>query len=341
MKYLLIIIFIFSSNPSWASWFCKEAASEAQGNTFFSCGVAESLTLYQARKQALNNAKEEFKSFCNESPNCRNREFIVKPMRTDCERNGDKFICYRSLEYKILDIEKKVENYDLDDIKSEIRRKQSKLRELEDKFLNLQHLNQLNNNIEELKEVDELDVELDKLNDIKEILSRPLPNKGGFQLFYTNIPLSSGGQPVIGIGPEYERLIFSDIVGVKVNLNYVMSTKTKPDINDRGTPNSTSNPNYHSLKGVDVNFSVPIHFKNVSIAPKFGHMSVKYKSTTKAYNNFGVAQNAQTEPKNFDDNYLGLNVRYENMYFIDIEPRKYLKARETELKIGVGINISF
>jgi hypothetical protein len=116
---------------------------------------------------------------------------------------------------------------------------------------------------------------------------------------------------------------------------------SKPEISDRGTPNSTSTPEYHSHKGIDANISIPIHIKNVSIGPKFGHTSLKYKSTTKSYNNFGVAQDAQVERHHFDDNYIGIELRYENRFFIEVEPRKYMKNREEVLKIGVGISVDF
>jgi hypothetical protein len=341
MKTILTFILFFSSLALHASWFCREASSQAQGNHFYSCGVAESKTLYQARKQSLINAKEEFKAFCNESPNCRNREYIITPMRTDCRKKDDKFICYRGLDYRILEEEKSFDALDLDDIKREIRIKENKLRELEEKYNNLQYLQQLNNNIAEFDTMDTLEVELDKLNEIKKELSRPLPNKGGFQVFYLSIPLPYGNQPIIGLGPEYERLIFSDFLGIKFNFNYVMSTDSKPEIDDRGTPNSISSPDYHSHKGVDASISIPIHIKSVSIGPKFGHTSLKYKSTTKSYNNFGVNQGTQIERHHFNDNYMGLCVRYEDRFYIEIEPRKYLKSKDTQIKYGIGLSIDF
>lgn len=130
-------------------------------------------------------------------------------------------------------------------------------------------------------------------------------------------------------------------MGIRLNANYVMSTDSRPEINDRGTPNSISTPEYHSHKGIDANISIPIHIKNMSIGLKFGHTSLKYKSTTKSYNNFGVAQESRVEHHHFDDSYIGIGLRYENRFFIEVEPRKYMKSREEELKVGVGINIGF
>ena len=73
---------------------------------------------------------------------------------------------------------------------------------------------------------------------------------------------------MLGIGSEYERFIYGDTFSVKFDLDYIMSAESMPDINTRGTANSTSSPDYHSHKGVDALISLPIHIKNVTIGPK-------------------------------------------------------------------------
>ena len=104
MKSILqIIIILILPVKSKASWLCKEASSLAENDYFYSCGVATSSKLNTARKNALINAKEEFNAFCTESYQCKNNEYIVSPLRTDCKKFNNKFICYRGLEYRILD----------------------------------------------------------------------------------------------------------------------------------------------------------------------------------------------------------------------------------------------
>ena len=54
-------------------------------------------------------------------------------------------------------------------------------------------------------------------------------------------------------------------------------------------------------------------------------ISTTYKksdTTTKSYHHFGVAQVTQTERHHFDDSYIGIGLRYENRFFIEVEPRK-------------------
>lgn len=233
-----------------------------------------------------------------------------------------------------------IKNINLDDIEEEIKVKKERLKLLEKKHQKLRYLNQLNENIQDYNQMDKLEVELEYLEFVKSnIVERT--NKAGIQFFYIQVPLSYGKQGLYGVGPEYERLFFSGILGIKVNASYIMSTDSNPEINDRGTPNSTSNSEYDSHKGVDVNVSTPIHIKNVSIGPKFGYTSLKYKSTTKSYNHFGVAQEAQVERHHFDDSYIGIGLRYENRFFIEVEPRKYIKSREEVLKVGIGISLDF
>lgn len=241
--------------------------------------------LSQARKSSLSNAKEEFRAFCSESPNCRNKEYVITPMRTDCSKNESGFICYRGLDYKILDKDRDIKNINLEDLKEEIEIKEEHLRLLEEKHQNLKYLNQLNENIKDFDQMDKLEVELEDLEYVKANI-KIMSNKAGVQFHYIQVPFPYGDQKLIGIGPEYERLFLRGYFGIRANINYIMSTETKPDINDRRGRNSISDHDYHSHKGIDVSISTPVHIKNLSIGPTLGHTSLRYKSTTKSYNNF-------------------------------------------------------
>ena len=95
MKLFLILYLI--SLPAFASWLCKEAASSANGDIFYACGVAESSTLDGARTMALDNAKKEFNKFCKD------KAYILTPMGTDCNKQLNKYICYRGVQYTITD----------------------------------------------------------------------------------------------------------------------------------------------------------------------------------------------------------------------------------------------
>lgn len=335
---LIFIIVLCLPLCAHAEWLCREASSSADDNIFYSCGVSTSKNLYDARKDSLIHAKEEFKAFCDESSHCKNNEYIITPMRTDCNQSDDTYTCYRGLKYRILDKKRDYSNISISELKEDIEKKEQLLQTLNQKLDGLNQIKELDSKIEKFEDIDNLELNIGKL---QSKLNYWPKGKAGIQLFYLQIPFSYSNDALFGIGPEYERLIFKDIIGIKLNVSYLMGLSTKDDLPERGTANTSSNPDYHSHKGIDANISLPIHIKYITLAPKFGHTSVSYKSTTKSYNNFGVALNELSIRQKFDDNYVGLNLRYNNKFFFDIEPRKYTKSNKTIIKIGLGINIDF
>ena len=98
MKYLLLI---FVSNVVWADWYCKESGSRMVGNSFYSCGVGEGKSLWEARSKSLEHAQKEFNNICSQSLFCEQYEIIVHPMRTDCSKKGSTHICFRAVKYTI------------------------------------------------------------------------------------------------------------------------------------------------------------------------------------------------------------------------------------------------
>jgi hypothetical protein len=98
--------------PSHSEWFCREDAATRSGQIVKVCGVATAASLDQARRMALIQAKQEFLSLCKESDDCRGFAFNVTPLRTDCEPKGENHICYRGLEYTILEKRDSKQLYD-------------------------------------------------------------------------------------------------------------------------------------------------------------------------------------------------------------------------------------
>ncbi|MDC1174501.1 hypothetical protein OAT67_03870 [Bacteriovoracaceae bacterium] len=330
IKVFLIFTTLCLSTHANASWLCRESASQAQGNIFYACGHANAVTLNKAREQSLLNAKTEFNSFCNESSNCKDKAYIITPMRTDCDKVGDLYSCYRGLQYSITSKVKSEIDGHL--VKREISNKEKQINKLQDQINDLQYLDKLSKDVNKLK----------NKSANNEIIQSNIKNGyAGFKIDSIKVPFAYGYEKLIELGPEYEYLIFRDIIGLKFNVSYMTGLKNKDDVSERDLPNSTSKEDHHSHKGIDVNFSLPVHINSVSIAPKFGHTSVKYKSTTKSYNNYGVAQNAHTVPRSFNDNYFGIGVRYGENYFIEIEPRKYIKSGNSNVGVSVGISIGF
>lgn len=106
MLRLLPLILLFSLEAQ-ANWLCRVAASEKNGNTINACGIAESVFENEARANSLKAAQLELESMCNTSPDCNNYEVIIKPLRTDCEKQADGlYKCWRGIEASITNRER-------------------------------------------------------------------------------------------------------------------------------------------------------------------------------------------------------------------------------------------
>ena len=106
MQRYLLLILLFSFEAQ-ANWLCRVAASEKNGDTINACGVAESVFENEARANSLKAAQLELESMCNTSPDCNNYEVIIKPLRTDCEKQKDGlYKCWRGIEATITDRER-------------------------------------------------------------------------------------------------------------------------------------------------------------------------------------------------------------------------------------------
>lgn len=340
MKSWVTLILFLVSQGSLASWFCREASSEVQGDHFYSCGVAQSTSLSDARRRSLSNAKEEFRSFCNESKNCKGFEYIVKPLRTDCKQVKDKYICYRGLQYRILPTKKKSINIDLDELNKEIKEKEELLKQLQQKHSKIIHLNELNNNIENFNKMDTLEVQIEDLEEMRVSIIESRRNNAGFVFSYINLPLSYDNESLFGLGAEYERIVLGNNFGIRLNASYILST-AKEDISSRGSSNSTSQPDFHGHKGVDISASTPIHIHNLSLAPKLGFTSIRYKESSKSYNNFGVESGTNESTRSYNKFYYGLGIRYQDTLFIEIEPRKYQDSNKIMTSGSIGVDIDF
>lgn len=102
MKSILFFVILFvQANELHANWLCREAASARNGDTINACGVGEAQTESEARTKARELAFEELDSICSKTPDCSNFEYVIQPMRTDCEKNIKGYKCYRGIEATI------------------------------------------------------------------------------------------------------------------------------------------------------------------------------------------------------------------------------------------------
>jgi hypothetical protein len=90
-----------TASPALATWACEDTASIREGRTLLSCGMGAGTTEEEARRLALRNAAEELHTVCELSRDCSRYHLNVRPLRTDCRRDGALFRCTRGLRAEI------------------------------------------------------------------------------------------------------------------------------------------------------------------------------------------------------------------------------------------------
>lgn len=108
---MLLCIIMADRAISEERWFCTDDQAIRQGNVLSICGVGNSMDEGPARKEALNNAMDEFKSICSLSSDCRGHKINVEPKRSTCfekkrvyaEYTNTQFVCHRMFVFTILE----------------------------------------------------------------------------------------------------------------------------------------------------------------------------------------------------------------------------------------------
>lgn len=94
-----------------AEWFCDTQSSERNGDQITTCGIGKSESEQDARNEAFDAAKNEFNKLCKSDAECRNKDAVITPKRTECTKSGESYKCVRALSFQIVERPK-------DDIKS-------------------------------------------------------------------------------------------------------------------------------------------------------------------------------------------------------------------------------
>lgn len=96
MKTIIIMTLFCSQHIMADQWFCSEESGRREGNVMYACGVGESMSEGYSRERALSAAINEFKTICEMSSDCKDREISVEPKRLECQHDKSGIIrCYR------------------------------------------------------------------------------------------------------------------------------------------------------------------------------------------------------------------------------------------------------
>jgi len=344
MKILVLLFIVFFANWSYANWLCKEAASKAMDDTFYACGHSIDNSLMKARENSLNAAKREFESFCSVSANCKEYAYNISPLRTDCSKEGNKYSCYRGLEYTILSQKKTTILINKSDIAKQIKQKEKELAELEEDFVQIEKLERLEDKISKLRTADKVEVELVYLKHVAKDYSTK-KQALTIKVIGMGTPLkkddTSKADSVFlgGLGLEYDLPVWRNI-SLKSSLSYLFG-REGTTLKDRGDANTQSETQYHSHKGIDLNVGLPILYDQFTFSPTLGYLAISYKSTQYNYNNFGVGLNTIEKDYQYSSFYAGFGVRYGKMLFVEVEPRQYFRDNKNALSASVGARFEF
>ena len=97
--YALILFLPLKAN---AGWYCNQVASAwlEEGRILSTCGIGYGKDEEEARVNAFESAKREFRSVCSEATSCANKVFNIDPQKSECSFDG-KFTCRRLFYFHI------------------------------------------------------------------------------------------------------------------------------------------------------------------------------------------------------------------------------------------------
>lgn len=98
-KLILLALLSFIPQAYADDWLCRSESSQRRDNVILACGLGVSPSEAEARKIALDRAKEEFKSLCEDDEDCQERAVLVAPERTECTLADGLYRCYRLLSF--------------------------------------------------------------------------------------------------------------------------------------------------------------------------------------------------------------------------------------------------
>ena len=106
MRFLLIILILSVSHPTFGAWYCNQVASEwmEKGKSLSACGVGYGRDENEARLDAFENAKKEFNTVCGKETGCSDKIVNIDPQKSDCNAIPIGHTCRRLFYFHITDV---------------------------------------------------------------------------------------------------------------------------------------------------------------------------------------------------------------------------------------------
>lgn len=111
MKHLVLVLILINSLEAHSAWYCNQVASEwtENGKTLSACGVGYGKDENEARLDAFENAKMEFKNVCGKETSCAGRRVNIEPQRSECSPTEEGFTCRRLFNFLVTDVTMEIE----------------------------------------------------------------------------------------------------------------------------------------------------------------------------------------------------------------------------------------
>ncbi len=287
---------------------------------------------------------------------CRSKDHRANAKRTDCQKKSEnEFICYRAIEFEILNKDKRDITVDIDAVESQISDKYSELRMLRQRLEQQKQLNKLDEQIEITKSQLEADVDFlkDKV-DADSIRNREYgyshlnkPWSLGFHTLYSTYPDFGESNSAFGLGIRVERR-FMKRFGLQFDLNYGSDFYSKePD--NTGTP-STSKVFRGLMTSTELAVGIPVYFHyQYYLKPVVGTVSLSRTDKQIDYSVLGSKSNSTDIRHSRSDTFYGLGLGYVteqvdaagSKYFLEFIGRCISSCSNIHLNALMGFQLGF
>jgi hypothetical protein len=340
-----------------ASWLCKETAAVANGDSITTCGIASDKDQQKARDKAFESAKEEYFRFCDPSPNCRDYEFKVEPMRVDCTNKDMTWTCYRALGFTVLKQKKKNISVDIEKTKKELTLKENQLEKLKKRLSILEKSKKVDDELLAVKnKIIEFEADTITLKDkvspssMKDQQYKYIRDQYdiSFKLstLYYSFSTSDQDFNLYGIGLKLEKRFFKKI-GLNIGYEWGSDFNAQDDFKSNSIPNSTKTE-IGITKVNKASIGVTVYpYKSFYLSGELGTIDYETQSTTASYTALGVKGSERKSFSKGTVSFQKIAIGYDSLadnnqgtgFYYEIGALK--SESEVSPNINIGINFGF
>jgi hypothetical protein len=306
MKNVICLIMILIGNMASAEWLCTETSSVRSDNTITSCGVAKSVNLEDARNQAREAAVNEFNQLCKISVDCNNHNYVVVPQRTDCQVHGSEVVCYRALEFQILETMKS--DVPDEDIQKDLEQTRTQIDELQKKLSTARQLQYAKRQVEITNRQIQSATSGD---DGYYFQDPPAENVMKFGVSYWNGNLTSNSEADLALNIAYEARV-TKWLGIQLEFSQ------GGDMSGTNGAPTTGTPGTHVVSNGSMSFNtlslstlVYTGISNTYVKPEVGVVEATRNINTTTFSSIGTGSTT-TQQETVSKTFSGVSIGFDS-----------------------------